>query len=146
MIGIVVTGHGLFAEGIQSSATMIAGANENARYVCFKEGMSIEDLAAKLNGAFAELSNCDSIIVLSDLPGGSPFPTAAECAFGNTRQKIVVLSGTNLPMVITALSMIAFEEDVDALANELVFEGKDGVVRFELAVKEEEPEEDEDGI
>ena len=146
MIGIVVTGHGLFAEGIQSSATMIAGANENARYVCFKEGMSIEDLAEKLNGAFAELSACDSIIVLSDLPGGSPFRTAAECAFANTQQKIVVLSGTNLPMVITALSMIAFEEDVDALVGELLFEGKEGVVRFELAVKDDEPEEDEDGI
>lgn len=146
MIGIVVTGHGLFAEGIQSSATMIAGANENARYVCFKEGMSTEDLAVQLNAAFDEMTNCDSIIVLSDLPGGSPFRTAAECAFGNTQKKIVVLSGTNLPMVITALSMIAFEEDVDALANELVFEGKEGVMRFELAVSDDEEEEDEDGI
>ena len=48
MIGIVVTGHGLFAEGIQSSAVMIAGVNENARYVCFKEGMGTEELAADL--------------------------------------------------------------------------------------------------
>ena len=54
MIGLVVTGHGLFAEGIQSSATMIAGANENARYVCFKEGMSTEELSAQLNAAFAD--------------------------------------------------------------------------------------------
>ena len=28
MIGIVVTGHGLFAEGMHSSAVMIAGENE----------------------------------------------------------------------------------------------------------------------
>jgi hypothetical protein len=50
-------------------------------------------------------------------------------------------------MVITALSMIEFEEDVDALANELVFEGKESVVRFELSVPAEAPaEEDEDGI
>jgi PTS system N-acetylgalactosamine-specific IIA component len=146
MLGIVVTGHGLFAEGIQSSANMIAGVNENARYVCFKEGMSTEDLAADLNAAFAELGHCEGIVVLSDLPGGSPFRTAAECAFANPNQKIVVLSGTNLPMVITALSMIAFEEDVDALADELVFEGKEGVVRFELSVPEAAPEEDEDGI
>ena len=109
MIGIVVTGHGLFAEGIQSSATMIAGANENARYVCFEDGMGLEELAEKLSAAYTELSDCDGIVVLSDLPGGSPFRTAAECAFTNTQQKIVVLSGTNLPMVITALSMIAFE-------------------------------------
>jgi hypothetical protein len=49
-------------------------------------------------------------------------------------------------MVITALSMIAFEDDVDALANELVFEGKEGVVRFELTVPEAAAEEEEDGI
>ena len=49
MIGLVVTGHGLFAEGMHSSAVMIAGENEHIKYVCFKEGMGLEDLAEKLN-------------------------------------------------------------------------------------------------
>ena len=144
MIGIVVTGHGLFAEGIQSSATMIAGANAHARYVCFKEGMSTEDLAADLNTAFAEMSDCDGIVVLSDLPGGSPFKTAVECSMAHPEKQIIVLSGTNLPMIITGSTMLSFETDPQALADELMFEGKDNVVRFELAVREEE--EDEDGI
>ena len=33
MIGIVVTGHGLFAEGMHSSAKMIAGENDHIKYV-----------------------------------------------------------------------------------------------------------------
>ena len=49
MIGIVVTGHGLFAEGMHSSAKMIAGENENIKYVCFEDGMGLEELADKLN-------------------------------------------------------------------------------------------------
>ena len=142
MIGLVVTGHGLFAVGMQSSAKMIAGENDHIKYVCFEDGMGLEELAVKLNAAYNELSDCDGIVVLSDLPGGSPFKTAVECSVGHPGKQIVVLSGTNLPMVITASTMLSFESDPQALANELLFEGKDNVVRFELTVREEIEEED----
>ena len=142
MIGLVVTGHGLFAEGMHSSAKMIAGENEHIKYVCFEEGMGLEDLAEKLNAAYNELSDCDGIVVLSDLPGGSPFKTAVETSMGHPDKQIIVLSGTNLPMIITGSTMLDFEDDPQAMADELLFEGKDNVVRFELAVREEEEEED----
>ena len=142
MIGLVVTGHGQFAEGLHTSARMIAGENEHVKYVCFEDGMSIEALAEKLNAAYAELSDCDGIVVLSDLPGGSPFKTAVECAFAHPEKKIEVLAGTNLPMIITGATMLSFETDPRALADELMFEGKDNIVRFELAVRAEVEEED----
>ena len=142
MIGLVVTGHGLFAEGMHSSAKMIAGENDHIKYVCFEDGMGLEDLAEKLNAAYNELSDCDGIVVLSDLPGGSPFKTAVECSMGHPDKKIIVLSGTNLPMIVTGSTMLSFEDDVEALAGELLFEGKDNVVRFEMAAREEEEEED----
>ena len=142
MIGLVVTGHGLFAEGMHTSAKMIAGENEHIKYVCFEEGMTLEGLAEKLNAAYAELSDCDGIVVLSDLPGGSPFKTAVECAFAHPDKQIEVLAGTNLPMIITGSTMLSFDSDPKALADELLFEGKDNVVRFELAVREETEEED----
>ena len=145
MIGLVVTGHGLFAEGMHSSAKMIAGENDHIKYVCFEDGMGLEELAEKLNAAYTELSDCDGIVVLSDLPGGSPFKTAVECSMSHPDKQIIVLSGTNLPMIITGSTMLSFETDPQALADELIFEGKDNVVRFELAVREEENE-DEDGI
>ena len=145
MIGLVVTGHGLFAEGMHSSAKVIAGENEHIKYVCFEDGRGLEELAAKLNAAYNELADTDGIVVLSDLPGGSPFKTAVECSMEHPDKQIVVLSGTNLPMIITASTMLSFESDPQALANELIFEGKDNVVRFELAVRAE-VEEDEDGI
>ena len=145
MIGIVVTGHGLFAEGMHSSAKMIAGENDHIKYVCFEEGMGLEELAEKLGAAYTELSDCDGIVVLSDLPGGSPFKTAVEVSMSHPDKQIIVLSGTNLPMIITASTMLSFESDPQALADELLFEGKDNVVRFELAVREE-VEEEEDGI
>ena len=60
-------------------------------------------------------------------------------------KKIEVLAGTNLPMLITAATMIAFESDPKALADEVMFEGKDNIVRFELSVPAAQDEE-EDGI
>ena len=145
MIGLVVTGHGLFAEGMHSSAKMIAGENEHIKYVCFKEDMGTTELAADLNAAYDALSDCDGIIVLSDLPGGSPFRTAVESAMTQPDKKIIVLSGTNLPMIITAATMASFSDDAEAMAEELLFEGKDNVVRFALAERAE-AEEEEDGI
>ena len=145
MIGIVVTGHGLFAEGMHSSANMIAGENELVKYVCFKEGMNTEQLSENLIAAYNELGACDGIIVLSDLPGGSPFKTAVEASMGHPDKQIVVLSGTNLPMIITAATMASFSDDAEAMAEELLFEGKDNVVRFAMTEREE-VEEDEDGI
>ena len=54
MIGLVVTGHGHFADGIHTSAQMIAGENDYVRYINFEEGMTPEQLAEKFNAAFDE--------------------------------------------------------------------------------------------
>ena len=142
MIGLVVTGHGHFADGLHTSAKMIAGENDKVRYVNFEDGMNIETLAQLLGAAFDELSFCDGIVVLSDLPGGSPFKTAVEVAMTRPNQKIEVLAGTNLPMIVTGVTMIDFEEDPTALAEELLTTGKEFMVRFALAEREEEAEDD----
>ena len=142
MIGLVVTGHGHFADGLHTSAKMIAGENELVKYVNFEDGMSPETLAEKLNEAYNEFAHCDGIVVLSDLPGGSPFKTAVECAMGHPDKKIEVLAGTNLPMIVTGVTMVDFEEDAAAMAEELLTTGKEFMVRFQLTEREEVEEED----
>ena len=145
MIGLIVTGHGHFADGLHTSAQMIAGENEYIKYINFEDGMSPEALGEKISAAYTEFASCDGIVVLSDLPGGSPFKTAVECSMAHPDKQIIVLSGTNLPMIITAATMASFSDDAEAMAEELLFEGKDNVVRFAMTEREE-VEEDEDGI
>ena len=142
MIGLVVTGHGHFADGLHTSAKMIAGESELVKYVNFEDGMGTKELAEKLNEAYNSFAHCDGIVVLSDLPGGSPFKTAVECAMAHSDKKIEVLSGTNLPMIVTGVTMVDFEEDPTALAEELLTTGKEFMVRFQLAEREEVEEED----
>ena len=147
MIGLLVTGHGHFADGIHTSANMIAGESEYVRYVNFEEGMSTEQLAEKLNAAYDELRSCDGVVVLSDLPGGSPFKTAVECKFTRPEQKIEVIAGTNLPMIVTAVTMLDMEDDPRSLADELIETGRDCIALFELeAATAESESEESDGI
>lgn len=145
MIGMIVSGHGHFASGLQVSAKMIAGERENVRYIDFEEGMGPDKLGELLSAAYTELGHCDGIVVLTDLPGGCPFQTAVAVSMQHPDKKIEVLAGTNLPMIVTGVTLIDFEEDPAAVAAELLETGKEFIVRFELVEREEEAEE-EDGI
>ena len=87
MIGLVVTRHGHFAEGISTAAHMIAGENEAVRYINFEEGTTPLQLAEKFNAAFDEFHACDGVLVLADLPGGSPFKAAVECSIRAQNKK-----------------------------------------------------------
>ena len=145
MLGLLVTGHGHFATGLNSSLELIAGAQANVALVDFEADHSIEVLKDNLNKAFDALKEYDGVLVLSDLPGGSPFKTAVECKFERPDQAIEVIAGTNLPLLIASSTMTAvFDSPLD-LAEAMMPEGKDSIIRFELAARVEE-ESDEDGI
>ena len=145
MLGLLVTGHGHFATGLGSSLELIAGAQPNVALVNFEADHSIEVLKDNLNKALDSLKEYDGVLVLSDLPGGSPFKTAVECKFERPDQAIEVIAGTNLPLLIASSIMTSvFDSPLD-LAEAMIPEGKDSIIRFELAARVEE-DEDEDGI
>ena len=108
---------------------------------------SERELAEKFNAAFDEFKSCDGVVVLSDLPGGSPFKTAVECKYARPEQKIEVIAGTNLPMIVTAVTMLDMEDDPRSLADELIETGRDCIALFELETATAETESEEsDGI
>ena len=96
MIGLIVTGHGHFATGLTTSLNLIAGDAKEYVAVDFEATDSTDDLAKKLTDAMDSLKDCEGIIVLSDLAGGSPFKTAVEIGF--PRGNVEVVAGTNLGM------------------------------------------------
>ncbi len=142
MVGLLITGHGHFATGLGSSLRLITGNTENIVYVDFEESHSTDTLTENLNKALDELKNCDGVLVLSDLAGGSPFKSAVECKVARPDQEIEVLAGSNLPMLIEgSMAMAAFDSPLD-LAQSLIETGKDYIVRFELTAHEDNAEED----
>ena len=145
MLGLLVTGHGHFATGLNSSLELIAGAQPNVALVDFEADHSIEVLKDNLTKALDSLKEYDGVLVLSDLPGGSPFKTAVELKYERLDQPIEVISGTNLPLLVASATMTAVFENPLDLAEAMIPEGKDSIIRFELAPFVQE-EEDEDGI
>ena len=144
MVGILVTGHGHYATGLGSSLKLITGLTENIELVDFEEGHSIEVLTDNLNKALDNLKECDGVLVLSDLAGGSPFKTAVECKYARPEQVVEVIAGTNLPMLIEGATMMDGFDNPLELAEELIPTGKDYIIRFELEVHEDDS--DEEGI
>lgn len=146
MLGLLVTGHGHFATGLNSSLELIAGAQPNVALVDFEADHSIETLKENLTKAFDSLKEYDGVLVLSDLPGGSPFKTAVELKYERPDQAIEVIAGTNLPLLIASSTMTSVFENPLDLAEAMIPEGKDSIIRFELAVRADEEAEEEDGI
>lgn len=130
MIGLLVTGHGNFGSGLTSSLNLIAGEQEHYQFVDFTK--EVDELREDLTNAMEALKDCEGILVLSDLVGGSPFKTAVEVGF--PRGNVEVVGGTNLPMLVEISMTRKFMSDmsVKELADAAVNTGKDQIVRYEF--------------
>ncbi|MCC8126058.1 MAG: PTS sugar transporter subunit IIA [Clostridiales bacterium] len=144
MTGLLVTGHGHFATGLASTLKLIAGTMEHIVYVDFEEDHSTEILTKNLNHGLDELGSCSGVLILADLAGGSPFKTAVECKYARPEQKIEVLAGTNLPMLITAASLVETDCDLPTMAETVMTAGKEYIMRYQMT--EHTDNIDDDGI
>ena len=139
MLGIILTGHGQFADGLTSSVDLIAGHQKDYVVVNFEH--EVDELTNDLNAAFHQLRDCDGIIVFTDLQGSSPFKTAVELSF--SRKNVVVIAETNLPMLAEVIMARPMGFDLETLAGMAINTGKDQVTRFEFSsLKEDDQNED----
>ena len=142
MIGLLVTGHGNFGSGITSAVDLIAGKQENYQYVDFLPTYNLDDLDREIRKALDNLKNCDSVLILCDLLGGTPFNKAAEIS--TQMQNVNVVAGTNLSMMLEVTMTRKFEEDLDALTKAALESGVEQIAKYEFVnVTQEIPE---DGI
>lgn len=142
MLKLIVSGHGEYAKGMYQALTMIAGQQDHVVAVLFEDGMDLmvyqEKLAAELN------DDKDGYIFLTDLKGGTPFNISMMVS--QTADKVRVISGTNLPMLIEGALLSTIESDVDTLVEQLIKTGKDGIDSIQLSDIESEDDGDEGGI
>lgn len=143
MIGLIISGHGNFASGLRTSLKLIAGEPCNIEYVDFEETDSIENLREKYYVSLKNLDNCNKILALSDLAGGSPFKTLVEVKT-EIEKPMEVVGGTNLPMILEISMIKDIVDDLHTLTESAIEVGKNGVVKFEFIAHEDD--ESEDGI
>lgn len=143
MIGLIVTGHGNFAQGIYDATVMIAGEQDNYKKVLFQESMSLDSLQMELKKTVDSLlESYEGVIILTDLKGGTPFNTSV--LLSSDYSNVEVISGINLPISIEATAHSQFQDNPKELANYLTEVGKQGIEVPDLSLNEE-PEESGDG-
>lgn len=134
MIGIIVAGHGNFALGITSALKLLAGEIENYQAVDFLPEYSAEQLREKLLGALENLKDCEGILILTDLTGGTPYNVASkirmESLTSDGGRLMEVIGGVNLGGVIEAVMTRQMEHDTAKLASAVCDAARNQVVRF----------------
>lgn len=115
MIGIIVSGHGIFSQGMLSAAELIVGRQENVKNIDFTISTSTDELKEEMKKKVNSFSDCDDILILCDLVGGTPFKTAALIATEKTNLKVI--GGANLGMFIEAIFGRLICKDVSELTE-----------------------------
>ena len=144
MIGVIITGHGRFSEGMMSSLNMIAGQSEALIGVNFLESESTEDLDKNLLNAYHELrKTCEGVIIVCDLFGGSPFKQAATLSV--QQENISVLAGINLASCLELIFARLAETDAQVLADAMLEKDSNRLIKFTMSTRKEQVDM-EDGI
>ena len=97
--GIVAT-HGRLGEELIRTAERIAGPQKQLVFVS-NEGLSVEALADAVDESLRGCDAPEGIIIMTDIPGGSP--TLACRTLRLEGRRAWVVSGVNLPMVLAFL-------------------------------------------
>ncbi|MGM0164480.1 PTS sugar transporter subunit IIA [Enterococcus sp. DIV1059_2] len=125
MVNVVIISHGEFCEGLISSLKMIAGDTYDVKAVPLSPGESPDSYREKLAEVLSGYEDHESgFLILSDIAGGTPYQSAA---YLSRQFKIGLVSGMNLPMLLS-LTLEKVEEDtLDSLAEKATAKASVGI-------------------
>ncbi|BCA38038.1 PTS galactosamine/N-acetylgalactosamine transporter subunit IIA [Kluyvera ascorbata] len=98
MLGIILTGHGGFASGMEKAMKQILGEQTQFIAIDFPETSTTALLTSQLEQAVNTLDSEDSLVFLTDLLGGTPFRVASTLAMQKPGREVI--TGTNLQLLL----------------------------------------------
>ena len=101
MVGILIISHGTLGECVKDTAAMIVGPRDNVAALALNRNDKVEFFSEKIKIAVAKLDTGEGVLIFADMFGGTP--CNAAMALYHSSDKISVLTGFNLPIVIEAL-------------------------------------------
>lgn len=125
MIGVLVATHGEMAKGLFDAIDMICGTQEKFSIVSLKRGQDAESFGEELGEKINELNSDEGGVVLVDLLGATPMNQSALNLYKS--DKVEVITGVNLPMVVTATMERDCFSDIKELVEKIKNDGKDSV-------------------
>ena len=98
MLGIILTGHGGFASGMEKAMKQILGEQSQFIAIDFPETSTTALLTSQLEQAIEQLDGEEDIVFLTDLLGGTPFRVASTLAMLKPGREVI--TGTNLQLLL----------------------------------------------
>ena len=121
MTGIIFTGHGTYGSGLLNAVSLLAGKTPFFISVDFS-GENANFFKEELHNAVMELikMECEQILILCDLLGGTPFNTAVTLY--HDTDNVIIIYGTNVPFAVQLCLSVEDQhitrDDLIALINE----------------------------
>ncbi len=102
MIGVVVVTHGQLATELVNAAETIVGDLPTFTAVSIGWHEDVQDAREEIAAAIARVQSADGVLVLTDMFGGTPSNLGMTFL---EPDKVEVITGVNLPMLIKAASL-----------------------------------------
>jgi PTS system mannose-specific IIA component len=123
MIGVVVVTHGQLATELLNAAETIAGDLPGFAAVSIGWHQDAELARAEIEEAVARVDRGAGVLVLTDMFGGTPSNLAMSLL---SRDKVEVLTGVNLPMLIKLVNLTE-QADLLTAAREMREHGRHAI-------------------
>ena len=128
MVKVVLISHGPSCEGLLKSVEMIAGPQQDINALPLNPGENPDDYRDRLDKIVE-----DNTLILCDLKGGTPYNSAA---FVSKNYDVSLVTGMNIPMVITLVTSRTDESSREDLVKSITTSTNIGVEEIDLNFKE----------
>jgi len=126
MINILILSHCELTKELIKTAEVIAGKQENLFYI--DQDIKNENLASlqeKISEILVKINNEKGTLILTDMLGGTPCNASVLL----TKDfNIEVLTGVNLPMILSAIFASRTVQNAKELADKVLSDGKKSMV------------------
>lgn len=124
MIGIVVVTHGQLATELVNAAETIVGDLPQFAAVSIGWHDDVDDAREEIKQTIARLQAPDGVLILTDMFGGTPANLALTFLEGD---KVEVITGINLPMLIKLASLQKTASNLLAVARDMREHGRNAI-------------------
>ena len=127
MKGIVLTSHGLLADGMLDTIKIFSGEPSQIKALCLMPGDDMAKFLGDLCDAIDEVDTGDGVLVFCDLLFGTPCNcSGALLGKKEYKERVQVITGMNLAMLLEYIRM----RDNGMKPSEIIDTGKCGIVDF----------------
>jgi PTS system mannose-specific IIA component len=140
MIKIIVAAHCDLASELVDATMAISGKQPNLYFIALGLSDNLEQLRLRILNLLRDVSDKDGVLVLADMFGGTPcnasIRACADLKVTDTDLKFEVISGVNLPMILSAVMLSKTDINLSELANKVLINGQKSIVNIKKVLEE----------